>query len=493
VGDPTEVKAFIDAGAEVQYCDADGYDALIDAVHGRDVLHDTRLIDFLELLIANGVSLRGKSVYGESAVRVLSRLGRFDAVRMLLDAGADPGDVAFTPLIEAVAFGSLEDVERAIARGAELEERDHWERTAWIVAVQIGDIGKAERLRAAGAQVNARGRCGKPAFFYGILNCQTEMLRWLLGIGIDITQKDDFGTTALATAVESDSVEIARLLLNAGADVNEGAEFRTALHGACTRDVALLLLDAGADPLELGNQARRAIVGYPPEPDETLLNVSASEFEQGRSRRFGVSNPERMEVRFWKGMILSGISAYEGKALCVGESASGAGDGPVWCAQRYGQSLTFLPDGRVVQIAGEHEDSYDPDFCIYNDVFVHDGAGDVTIFGYPEAVFPPTDFHTATLIGEQIYLIGSLGYHGTRRYGFTPVYRMDTRTFRMEPLVTTGTSPGWIYEHRATPIGADGILVTGGTVVEVVHGDEVHSENTTGFILDIGRLEWRVR
>jgi hypothetical protein len=31
-------------------------------------------------------------------------------------------------------------------------------------------------------------------------------------------------------------------------------------------------------------------------------------------------------------------------------------DGAVWCAQRFGQSLSFLPDGRVIQIAGEHED-----------------------------------------------------------------------------------------------------------------------------------------
>ena len=129
----------------------------INSVHGRDVLDDARLIELLALLIANGVSLRGKSSYGESAVRVLSRLGRFDAVRMLLDSGADPDDVAFTPLFEAVAFGSLEDVERTIARGANLEERDHWERTAWIVAVQIGDIDKAERLRAAGAAGECTG------------------------------------------------------------------------------------------------------------------------------------------------------------------------------------------------------------------------------------------------------------------------------------------------------------------------------------------------
>ncbi len=320
------------------------------------------------------------------------------------------------------------------------------------------------------------------------------MLRWLLGIGIDIAQKDDFGTTALATAVESGSEEIVRLLLDAGADVNEGAEFQTALNSACTREMALLLLDAGADPLELPNEARRAILGYQPESDANLLNVSAREFQQGRARRFGTCNPERMEVPFWTAMIRSGIGADEAKTKCEGERASAAGkNGPVWCAERFGQSLTVLPEGRIVQIAGEHEDFYDPEFCIYNDVFVHDGAGGVTIFGYPETVFPPTDFHTATLMGEQIYLIGSAGYQGTRRYGFTPVYRLDTHTFRMEGLVTTGKNPGWIYGHRAAPIGTGEIVITGGEVVEFVQAEEVNSSNSTGFVLDIGRLEWRVR
>ena len=93
---------------------------------------------------------------------------------------------------------------------------------------------------------------------------------------------------------------------------------------------------------------------------------------------------------------------------------------PVWCAQRFGQSITFLEDGRVVQVGGEHEDSYDPDFCIYNDVFVHEGEA-IRIHGYPEDVFPPTDFHTATLLGREIVLIGSLGYVGTRKLGVTPV------------------------------------------------------------------------
>ena len=80
---------------------------------------------------------------------------------------------------------------------------------------------------------------------------------------------------------------------------------------------------------------------------------------------------------------------------------------PVWCFTREGDRHTLLPDGRTAYIGGEHEDSYDPMSCIYNDVIVTspssystDGpeeyADTITIYGYPESVFPPTDFPTAT-------------------------------------------------------------------------------------------------
>jgi hypothetical protein len=38
--------------------------------------------------------------------------------------------------------------------------------------------------------------------------------------------------------------------------------------------------------------------------------------------------------------------------------------GPAWCAARFRQSRTTLADGRVIRIAGEHEDYYDADFFI---------------------------------------------------------------------------------------------------------------------------------
>ena len=162
-----------------------------------------------------------------------------------------------------------------------------------------------------------------------------------------------------------------------------------------------------------------------------------------------------------------------------------------WCADRFGQSLTFLPDGRIVQVAGEHEDFGDPDFCIYNDVFVHDVDGSITIYGYPDDLFPPTDFHTATLVGEYIYLIGSVGYPGARGFDTTPVYRLDVVNFEIERLETSGESPGWIGRHRAKLLSPHEVCISDGKVI-VRNGDkEEFVDNHQSFVLDLSTLVWR--
>jgi hypothetical protein len=394
-------------------------------------------------------------------------------------------------LHEAVASGSLTDVEELIEMGADLEELDSWGRTALLVAVQIGDIPRAKLLLEHGADGNAQGLLGT-AVFYAVEHGQARMLQWLIESGHDVRQTDYHGTTLLAAAAEYGCAECVEVLVKAGVDVNQPLRYGTALKHAGTRETALLLLEAGADPQDLTFEARRALLGYPADFDKDTLVVSREDFLKDRSPRFGKRNPELMKAPFWEAMIRSGMQAYQG-AQWFGESGGsyGASYRPVWCAQRFGQSLTFLPDGRIVQVAGEHEDSYDPNFCIYNDVFVHDADGSIRIYGYPEAVFPPTDFHTATLMGHDIYLIGSLGYVARRQYGETPVYRLDTDTFHIERVETTGTKPGWIYRQRAIQAGKHEIQVTGGKVVTVTGGQEQHSENATTFMLDIERRVWR--
>ena len=154
--------------------------------------------------------------------------------------------------------------------------------------------------------------------------------------------------------------------------------------------------------------------------------------------------------------------------------------------------MTLLPDGRIVQVAGEHEDGYDPDFCIYNDVFVHHPDGTFDIYGYPREVFPPTDFHTATLVDDRIVLIGSVGYPGERIYGTTPVYVLDTASWRIEPLATQGEMPGWISRHLARLAPDQQIVVSSGRILTEVDGKEEYIDNVDTFVLDLENAIWHL-
>jgi hypothetical protein len=218
-------------------------------------------------------------------------------------------------------------------------------------------------------------------------------------------------------------------------------------------------------------------------------------FMEQRRRRFGTANPERIRLAHWEYMVRSKASPYwvrDGLGVDVLPSE------PDWCFDRMGMSRTPMPDGRIICIAGEHEDSYDPDFCIYNEVVVLRPAagqsapteqdGEVEIYGYPEAVFQPTDFHSATLIGEDIYLVGSLGYEQQRRPGETPVFRLDTRRYSMTQIATSGPCPGWIWEHYAEFDAArNAIVVRGGKRDDGVRLAPHHGAHR--FLLAEGRWE----
>jgi ankyrin repeat protein len=488
-GDPAELRVLLDDGADLHGADEDGYTALLRAAHGNK----THLLQILQLLVDRGAELNGISRYGESALRVLSNAGRFDAVRLLLDAGADESQLEWNPLIRAVALGTLADMQAAWqalrSAGGSLEARDRWKRTAWLVAVQTGDVAKARWLADQGADTTARGHCGKPPLFYAIEGHHTPMLHWLLDCGHDIELTDDFEGTPLMQAASCGHDDGIRLLAAAGAQLERLQHGDTALGHATHAPQARLLLALGADPARLSAEARRDLLGLPLEPDVALLaGVTPPQFKAARTRRFGRRNGEKMNEAFWLAMIRAGVSAYG--AVCHFDGQRRSGEPPVWCAQRFGQSITFLPDGRIVQVAGEHEDSYDPDFCIYNDVFVHHPDGRIDIHGYPDKLFPPTDFHTATLVGNGLILIGSLGYSGQRAFGSTPVFSLSLTDLRMQRLDIAGTPPGWIYKHRAQLSGPRQITVSGGTVARMER-KEVHEPNTASFVLDLEAQAWR--
>jgi ankyrin repeat protein len=244
-GDVDLVRAAIDAGEEVRYRRPKGYDALIDAAYSAGGEQSLRLLDLLSLLVERGADVHGVSEYGEPALSVLSRFGCFDAVGFLLRAGADRSRLNWTPLIEAVALGTIDDVKSALAAGPELESRDGWSRTAFLTAILAGDLEKAELLRAAGADVTAVGHCGAPPHFYAVRGLHAAMARWLIELGADVGRTDDFGGTALMEAVLYRDIECVNVLLAAGADVSIDVN-GTALSRTFDAKIALRLLDAGS-------------------------------------------------------------------------------------------------------------------------------------------------------------------------------------------------------------------------------------------------------
>lgn len=164
---------------------------------------------------------------------------------------------------------------------------------------------------------------------------------------------------------------------------------------------------------------------------------------------------------FWAWLIEEGLSAYHANEAFGGPRSEEAG--PCWSWSRYGRSETAMPDGRVISIGGEHEDSYDPDFYIYNDVVVTDPAGRLEIFGYAEEAFPPTDFHTATLTGDRIVVIGNLSYPKLRA-DRAQVVVLDTNRLAFDRVNTAG-GPSWLHKHSAE-LSEDGkaIIVRGGLI-----------------------------
>jgi hypothetical protein len=204
-------------------------------------------------------------------------------------------------------------------------------------------------------------------------------------------------------------------------------------------------------------------------------------FDIWRLARRGESNPEMLTNPVWNWLVETNAwplqahrAAGQGKQLAPG-----------WCFSRVGQSETVLDDGSTVFIGGEHEDFYDPDFFIYNDVIVRRADGTIDIYGYPTSVFPPTDFHSATLVGDVIYIIGRAGYPADRQPDHCPVYSLDFTTFEITRVTTSGHSPPGICSHRAEYLESrNSIRVSDG---ELTNG---FTENTRVWELDLQSCAW---
>lgn len=445
-------------------------------------LHFATTVDAAQKAIAAGVDVNKPSLLGKTALVIAYENEREEVMQVLYEHGADVDAIGWTALHVAAHWGTAKDVQAALP-DRHILRPDHLGKTTLDIAITRGDadiLGVLLPNIPAGAAAPVLDRALMDAAVFGT----ADVVRTLLGFGASIEAENEWDETALAAAARWGNAEIVAVLLDAGASVESVKIFQAPekYPQQGYDDVTALLLAAGWTPDMLDEDSRRDVRHFTGAALIPKQTIDPAYFIKKCAARFGQKNPERANEPAWLEMIRNGQGAWFAREKLGGGKKTGT---LLFCFDRFGQSTTRLPDGRWVQIGGEHEDSYDPDFCIYNDVVVHDGAGGCDIYLYPKDVFPPTDFHTATLIGDRILIVGCLGYSNARVVGHTPVYWLNLGDFSITCAQTSGDAPGWIFNHRAT-FNDHKVTISGGDVFTKDDGRPLAGIYT----LDLKTMNW---
>ncbi|XP_060944865.1 ankyrin repeat domain-containing protein 50 [Limanda limanda] len=264
------VKKLIDSGVSInQLCSTDGQTFLASAAHEGSV-------DVVELLLKHGSDPLIRDHQGQTPLNLTSRQGHVkvltvllewakrqhpetaaqmmehvdnegwtalrsaawgghsEAVRLLLDAGADVDgcDGEARTALRAAAWGGHEEIVLTLLDyGAQVDKADGKGRTPLIAAAYMGHHEAVEILLDRKAEVDLADGDGRTALSVAALCVPTaagiksygEVASLLLERGADPGHRDHDGMTPLLLAAYEGHEEVVELLLEAGADVDETA------------------------------------------------------------------------------------------------------------------------------------------------------------------------------------------------------------------------------------------------------------------------------
>jgi ankyrin repeat protein len=205
------------------------------------------------------------SIRAGTALMMAAGEGHLEAVRVLLDAGADANAheaSGWTPLLLAALLGQAKVIRLLVERGADLTAVTREGDTALLLttAYYRQRYEGASALLDLGAEVGVHGKNDLQTPLHQIANWtlnapdagrQTLALaRRLLEAGAEVDARDHVRRTPLHLASDRGNVRLGRLLLDRGADVNaHDHEDATPLHEARYQPaMTRFLLEHGAKP-----------------------------------------------------------------------------------------------------------------------------------------------------------------------------------------------------------------------------------------------------
>ena len=136
----------------------------------------------------------------------------------------------------AAKSGSVDQVKRLIAEGAEVDEKDDKGATPLIIAAYSGQREVAAFLISQGADIHAKDSKDTRALHASAIGGHKDVAELLLAEGVDVDATDAEGSTPLGWAAYFGYRDVAVLLLSRGADVNaRDNRGSTPLHAATTQ------------------------------------------------------------------------------------------------------------------------------------------------------------------------------------------------------------------------------------------------------------------
>jgi ankyrin repeat protein len=151
-GKVDEVRVYLDKGTDPNVRDR----------HGNTPLHGAKgSPEIIRLLVEHGADINAQTRYGSTALGEAARCGSMDALRTLLELGADPNLGA--PVLEALGCGEpLERVKLLVEHGA--DPKAQTKHGGWTLLHVAADRGNQEVMQFAldaGIDVNVRDKDGR--------------------------------------------------------------------------------------------------------------------------------------------------------------------------------------------------------------------------------------------------------------------------------------------------------------------------------------------
>ena len=118
-------------------------------------------------------------------------------------------------LILAVIKGQTHIVQNLLDKGADVNVKDMFGRTALLVAALWGYSSIVRILLENGADVNERDNRAQTALMAASFNGHTAIVKDLLNSGAEVNAKSDEDETALFWAIKKNKIDIAKILKQA--------------------------------------------------------------------------------------------------------------------------------------------------------------------------------------------------------------------------------------------------------------------------------------